>query len=170
MPIDIDLFRSLSVNEQNKLKDKIEAALDSTRNDLRVVETKLKAAMTDTSTSHNELQPLLSYRSEIKQVHDQLKADLDMIERFLQGSDRGANPVIVAAATFGQGTVGIRKDDTQNRKIAGAKTYQQILDERKKDEDAVALMELDAKLRKLEEFRKLENSKQQTQTQTTKML
>lgn len=169
MPIDIDLFTTLSANEQNNLKDKLETALEATQNDLTIVDGKLKAAMLDDSTKHSDLQPLLSYRNEIKQVLDQISSDLNQINRFFQqGANRPTGGTIPGVA-FGTGTVGIRKNDAQNRLIPGAKTYRQILDDEQNDFDAVELMKLDAKMRKLEQFRKLEQSKKQTQTQTSKI-
>ena len=166
MPIDIDLFRNLSQKEQENWKNKLETALESIQKDLSLVEVKLKAAMMDDSTSHSDLQPLLSYRNELKQVSDQIRCDLDVVNRFLnkgQASRRfNRNPIRILG-----GAVNIRANDTQNSAVPGAKTYDQILEERKKEEEGKRISELDERLKKLEEYRKVEQSRKQTQSQKT---
>jgi hypothetical protein len=166
MPIDLDLFRTLSVKEQNNLKEKLETALESIHKDLTVVEKKLKVAMGDENTTHSELQPLLSYRNELKQVHDQVKYDNDQVNRFINQGQRSAVFTNPGSVRFATGTVSIRGNDSQSRPVPGAKTFQQILEERSKNEEAKILADLDAKMKKLEEFRKVEQSKKQTQLQS----
>jgi len=167
MPIDIEFLRTLSEKEQNNLKNKLETALEATYKDLSVVEGKLKMAMSDPNSNLSDLQPLLSYRNELKQVYDQFKFDLEQVNRFVsQGNYAGAssNPGSLKIAT---GTVSIRGDDSKSVRVPGAKTFQEILDERKKQEDAKELAILDERLKKVEEYRKLEQSKKQTQKQTS---
>ena len=167
MPIDIDLFRKLSVKEQKNLKDKLETALEAIHKDLMVVEGKLKQAMSDVNTTHSDLQPLLSYRNELKQVYDQIRFDLEQVNRFMnlgQASSVFNDP---GALKISAGSVSIRASDSQSRPVPDAKTFQQILDDRKKDEEAKYLADLDEKMKKLDEYRKVEQSKKQAQKQTS---
>lgn len=161
MPIDIDILRRLSSEEQKKWMKALEEALSEKQKGLDQVEKKLKVTMIDESADLSVISPLLTYRDELKNDMKQIKFDLDQISRFnIQGEDKKPNPSLVAASTSGAGVVSIRADDTKNRKITGAKTYEQILDERQKEEEAFEIVKLDAQLRKLEEYREIEKSKQ----------
>jgi len=120
--------------------------------------------MADPNTTHSDMQPLLSYRNELKQVYDQIKYDLDQVNRFMNLGQTGSVFTSPASVKFGSGTVSIRGTDAQSRPVPGAKTFQQILDERKKEEEAKFLADLDEKMKKLEEYRKVEQSKKQKQT------
>ena len=160
MPIDIDILRSLSVEEQKKWIRALEEALGDKQKELEQVEKKLKGALMDDSANLSIISPLLTYRDELRNELKQIKSDLEQIIQFgLRGEDKKPNPASVAASTSGAGVVSIRADDTNNREVPGAKTHQQILDERQKEEEAFEIVKLDAQLKKLEEYRKIEKSK-----------
>ena len=163
MPIDIDILRSLALSgeEREKWIKALKEALHDKQNEFELVEKKLKVAMMDETANLSVISPLLTYRDELKNEIKAIKLDIDQITQFnRRREDCKPNPAFVAASTSGTGVISIRADDTKNRKITGAKTYEQILDERQKEEEAFDIIKLDAQLKKLEEYREIEKSKQ----------
>jgi hypothetical protein len=167
MPIDMDLFRTLNVNDQNNYKNKLETALEAVQHDLMMVEGKLKMALSDEKTTNTDLQPILSYRMEWKQVHDQIKFDLEQVNRFMKQGLTSKLFTDAGALKIASGAVSIRGSDSQNQKIPGAKTYDEILKDRIEDEKINYLKDLDEKMKWVEEHRKVEQSKKLAQKQNS---
>jgi hypothetical protein len=133
MPLDADFFRKLSVEERKVLKERLEEALMGTRKQFDAIENKIKTAMMDSKTKPSDWSKFFSYREETKQELNQIQTDLDKITLIYLRDDGGENSNDVAASIGGSGVVNIRPDDTKFKKRAGTKTFQEILDLRKKE-------------------------------------
>lgn len=167
MPIDMTFFRSLPLEEQRAWNKKFIIALNEMQERLEGIERKIKEAITD-NTTPSELSALLTYRDELKKDLNQLKSDREQIERFNRNEEfLKPDPTFVASTTSGAGAVNIRADDRKLVKVPGTKTYGEILEKKKKDEqaekEASEIATLEKNLKKLEEYKKVE-AKKRTET------
>jgi hypothetical protein len=168
MPFDIDLFRLLSADEQDELRDKLAKDLSDIEKQLDRVEEKLKATMLDDAIKYSDLSPLLSYRDELRRQLNRLRYDLDQIESFvLEGGNHRPNPVHIARTTSGAGIVNIRADDTKARKIHRAKPYSDIvvIDVAQEKKDDQIINKIIDKLKGDEGRTKAEQAKAKAETQ-----
>ena len=163
MPIDMSFFRSLSREKQASLTQKLEFALIERMDDLLAIEQKIKVAMSD-DTRPSDLGALLAYRDEVRKDLNLIRSDLDQIDRFNRNEEYcKPDPGSVASSISGAGVVNIRADDRKTRKVPGTKTYDEILEEKKKEtEEEKEINEVVRRL--LGEYKKVENSKKRTQT------
>lgn len=177
MTTDLKSFQTLTVKEQAEEKGRLLKKIDEVQSEFDLIEKRMKTAMKDDTARPSDLAPLLSYREEIRQVLTQLRNLLNQIERL--NSDGGPGRTVSSAlSTFGAGVVNIRADDTRNRAVPNAKTYQQILDDRFDSEPSGAvvkqvLSKLEDRMEgRLEEFRRAMEAKKtedvKKQSSTTK--
>lgn len=163
MPIDMGFFRGLSVEEQKAWKQKLEYALTEVQEKLIAIEIKVKEAVSG-DTKPSDLSVLLAYRDEVKKELNQIRSDLDQIERFNKNEEfLKPDPVSIATSVGGTGVVQVRGNSSQFRKVPGTKTYQEILDKKKKDDEAEKeIKEIAKKI--LDEYKKVEYSKKRTES------
>ena len=164
MPLDIQYFLSLSDTDKKAYKDKLIQDLQDAQYDWGIADAKVRNAMADDSIKPSEINPLLNYRSELQQSINRLTQELEVINRFQEGKDKGdLQPT--SAPGFGGGIVNIRADDNKNRAIPKAKTYSELVSQEKDKKGNLdeAITKIDAFLKMVESLKKEEITKQATQ-------
>jgi len=167
MPIDMALFRSYSPEKQRSDEQDLKIKLIKKKDLLIAIEDKIQEAMTDDSKP-SVLSSLLDHRIEIKNDLNQINSDLAQIKRFNENeASNNPDPVSVAFSTSGAGVVNIRADDRKLVKVPGTRTFQEILDKKKQEEqaekDAGEIAKLDKYLKLLDDYKKVE-AKKRTET------
>lgn len=171
MPIDMNFFRNLTREEQISWEAKLRDLFASRFTDLEAIERKIKYAMVD-DTKPSDLSALILYRDEVKKDLNQIRSDLDQIDRFNRNEEfLQPDPVSVAGSVGGAGVVSLRPNDkTGFKKVPGTKTLQEILDARKKQEDSEReqdeIARLYERLKKIDDYKKIEAKKR---VETTKL-
>ena len=164
MAIDIEIIRMLPPQEVNKTVIDLETRLEESKKELHIIESKLRKAIQDDSSKPSDIGILVSYRDEVKQVIHQIKSDLKIIEIFLGGSIPDV-ATSTAESISGSGTVYFRNVNENTRKIPGIKDYEQIQKDLCKDEEHTEIRILAEKLKKAQEYLKIEESKKTSQNQ-----
>ena len=161
MAIDIEDIRMLPAQEVNKIVIDLNVRLEESINELKIVETKLKKAIHDDGSKPSDIGILISYRNELRQYINQIKSELKMID-MLQSGGSFVDPATSAAASIsGAGTVYFRNVNENTKKIYGAKTYGEILDDNNKEQERLEILEISEKLKKAQEFLRMEESRKQ---------
>lgn len=164
MAIDIEIIKMLPGHELNKTIIDLNVRLEESQKELHLIENKLKKAFQEENSKPSDIGILISYRDEIRQVVHQIKNDLKTIEMFQVGVEPDVAKS-TAESISGAGMVYFRNVNENTRKVPGVKNYAQILKDQCKDEELLEILELAEKMKKAQEFLKMEESKKAPQTQ-----